>query len=54
MVDIKAADPMKSPVTLAQIKADKRLRNLALVKNTRLSVQPVDAASWKIVCRMGA
>lgn len=53
MVDFKAAGPMNAPVTLAQIKADNRLANLALVRNTRLSVQPVDAASWKIICSKG-
>ncbi len=53
MVDFKADGPLNTPVTLAQIKDDKRLRNLALVKNTRLSVQPVDATSWRIVSNMG-
>ena len=53
MVDFKAGGPLKTPVTLARIKADKRLKDLALVKNTRLSVQPVDAPSWRIICRMG-
>ena len=53
MVDFKVVSPVPSPVTLAQIKSDKRLKDLALVKNTRLSVQPVDARSWRIICKMG-
>jgi predicted RNA-binding protein with PUA-like domain len=38
----------------AAIKADKRLSDMALVKYSRLSVQPVTADEWKIVCKMGA
>ena len=44
---------MPKPVTLADVKADERLAEMPLVKNTRLSVQPVDSKSWKIVCRKG-
>ena len=44
---------MKTPVTMAAIKADKRLADMALVKYSRLSVQPVTAEEWKIVCKMG-
>jgi predicted RNA-binding protein with PUA-like domain len=40
-------------VTMAAIKADKRLTDMALVKYSRLSVQPVTAEEWKIVCKMG-
>ena len=52
-VDIKAEKPLPKPVTMAAIKADKRLGEMALVKYSRLSVQPVTAEEWKIVCKMG-
>ena len=50
---MKAVKPLPKPVTLAAIKAEPRLKDMALVKYSRLSVQPVTAAEWKIVCRMG-
>lgn len=53
MVDLKPVAPMKEPVTLAAIKAEPKLKDIALVRNSRLSVQPVDAAAWKLVCKMG-
>ncbi|MFP7569328.1 EVE domain-containing protein [Marivita sp. S2033] len=49
-VDIKAIKPVKTPVTLNQIKADERLSEMVLVNNSRLSVQPVSAEEWRIVC----
>jgi predicted RNA-binding protein with PUA-like domain len=52
MVDVKAVDPVKTPVTLAAIKAEPALSQLALVRQSRLSVVPVSAAEWKILCRM--
>ena len=52
-VDVKAVEPLPKPVTLADIKAEPRLKDMALVKYSRLSVQPVTAAEWKIVCHMG-
>ncbi len=52
-VDVKAIEPLPKPVTLAAIKAEPRLKDMALVKYSRLSVQPVTAAEWKIVCHMG-
>jgi predicted RNA-binding protein with PUA-like domain len=52
-VDVKAIEPLPSPVTLAAIKAEPRLKDMALVKYSRLSVQPVTAAEWKIVRHMG-
>ena len=52
-VDIKADKPLKTPVTMAAIKADKKLSAMALVKYSRLSVQPVTAEEWKMVCKMG-
>ena len=52
-VDIKAVGPMPQPVTLAQCKDDPRLRDMVLVNNTRLSVQPVTAEEWAIICELG-
>ncbi|MDX1779840.1 MAG: EVE domain-containing protein [Thalassovita sp.] len=51
-VDIKAVEPVKTPVTLDQIKADERLADMVLVKNSRLSVQPVTADEWALVCTL--
>ncbi|MEM7598588.1 MAG: EVE domain-containing protein [Pseudomonadota bacterium] len=51
-VDIKAVEAVKRPVTLEEIKADPRLADMILVKNSRLSVQPVTPAEWEIVCEM--
>jgi predicted RNA-binding protein with PUA-like domain len=53
MVDFRAVRALPKPVTLQAIKADKRLANMALVKLSRLSVQPVTDGEWKIVCAMG-
>ena len=53
MVDFKALKPVPKPVTLADIKADERLHDLALIRQSRLSVVPVDKASWDIICGMG-
>lgn len=52
-VDIAARDALPRPVTLAEIKADPRLAEMVLVKNSRLSVQPVSESEWRIVCEMG-
>jgi predicted RNA-binding protein with PUA-like domain len=52
-VDLKADKPIPKPVTMAAIKADKTLADMALVKYSRLSVQPVTAEEWKLVCKMG-
>jgi predicted RNA-binding protein with PUA-like domain len=49
-VDIKAIEPVKTPVTLEMVKADPRLSEMALLRNSRLSVQPVSAEEWKIIC----
>ena len=51
-VDIKAIEPVKTPVSLDMIKADPRLAEMVLVKNSRLSVQPVTADEWAAVCEM--
>lgn len=53
MVDVKPVKPMPKPVTLEQIKADPRLQDLALIRQSRLSVVPIDAKSWKIICGLG-
>ncbi len=52
-VDIKAVRPFVTPVTLDQIKADPRLAEMVLVRNSRLSVQPVTEAEWAIICALG-
>ncbi len=52
-VDIRALRPFKVPVTLEKIKADGRLSEMILVKNSRLSVQPVTDEEWAIVCALG-
>jgi len=52
-VTTKSVEPLPKPVTLAAIKAEAKLKDMALVKYARLSVQPVTAEEWKIVCRMG-
>jgi predicted RNA-binding protein with PUA-like domain len=52
MVDVKAVKPLQNPVTLADIKAEPRLADMALVKNSRLSVQPVTAAEWAVVLEL--
>jgi predicted RNA-binding protein with PUA-like domain len=53
MVDVKTVAPFARPVTLAAIKADPRLQNLALVRQSRLSVTPIDDDTWAILCGMG-
>lgn len=52
-VDIKAVLAFEKPVTLDQIKADERLAEMVLVKNSRLSVQPVTDQEWQVVCALG-
>ena len=51
-VDVKPVRRLKNPVSLAKIKADKRLQNMALVRLGRLSVQPVTDEEWDIVLAM--
>ena len=52
-VDIKALRPFARPVTLDQVKADERLGDMILVRNSRLSVQPVTEAEWHTICALG-
>jgi len=53
MVTVVAVKPLKNRVNLDQIKDDERLNHLALVKQSRLSVMPIDLKSWKIICNLG-
>ena len=53
VVDLKPFKKIKKPVSLAQVKADKRLANMALVRLGRLSVQPVTDDEWKIIMQLG-
>ncbi len=52
MVDVRAVRPLAHPVTLAEIKAEPRLGDMVLVNNSRLSVQPVTDAEWRIILEM--
>jgi predicted RNA-binding protein with PUA-like domain len=53
MVDLSPVMPLKKPVSLAEIKAEPRLADFALVRQGRLSVVPVSAAEWKLISAMG-
>jgi predicted RNA-binding protein with PUA-like domain len=53
MVDVKALRPFKRPVSLAEIKAEPRLHELALIRQSRLSVMPVTDQEWRLICAMG-
>ena len=52
-VDVKIKKSLKNPVTLKQIKKEKQLSHLALVKQSRLSVMPIDKISWDLICKLG-
>jgi predicted RNA-binding protein with PUA-like domain len=52
MVDVKPLAPVTRFVTLAQIKTESKLEDLALVRQSRLSVLPIAATHWKILCKM--
>jgi predicted RNA-binding protein with PUA-like domain len=52
-VDIKAVEPLKSPVDLATIKSNTRLSEMVLVNNSRLSVQPVKDDEWHLIRKLG-
>jgi predicted RNA-binding protein with PUA-like domain len=51
-VDIRAVAAMPKPITLDEIKLIPELQEMVLVKNSRLSVQPVTAAEWKAICKL--
>jgi predicted RNA-binding protein with PUA-like domain len=53
LVTVKAIRPVPNPVTLAAIKAEPRLADMALVRQSRLSVTPVTPAQWNLICKMG-
>lgn len=53
LVVVKAVKDMPNPVTLADVKATPSLKEMSLVTSFRLSVQPVTAQEWKIVCKKG-
>ena len=53
MVDVRAVKPLKKFVTLADVKATPALSTMSLITSARLSVQPVTAAEWKLICKMG-
>lgn len=52
VVDLKPKKALKQPVTMQQIKNDKRLAEMVLVKNSRLSVQPVTAEEWEVIMEL--
>ena len=52
MVDVKALEPARTPVTLAAIKAEPALSGMALVRQSRLSVSPVAEDEWALLCAM--
>ena len=51
-VDVKVKNQLKKPIKLEEIKNDKRLSHLALIKQSRLSVMPIDKKSWNIINKM--
>ncbi|MEM8737318.1 MAG: EVE domain-containing protein [Planctomycetota bacterium] len=53
MVTLKAVGPVPDPVSLDEIKKESKLEGMVLVNNSRLSVQPVTASEWKVICKMG-
>jgi predicted RNA-binding protein with PUA-like domain len=53
LVEVKAVADMPKPVTLVQVKADAKINEMVLAKNSRLSVQPVTPAEWKHICALG-
>ena len=53
MVDFKAVKPVPKPVSLEQVKAEPELQHLHLIRQSRLSVMPIDDASWTLILKMG-
>jgi predicted RNA-binding protein with PUA-like domain len=53
VVDVKAVAPLPRPVSIENVKKEPKLKQMVLINNTRLSVQPVTAEEWKTVCKMG-
>ena len=52
-VNIKTKKSLKNPITLKQIKKERKLSHLALVRQSRLSVMPIDKTSWNLICKLG-
>lgn len=52
MVDFKAVRPLKTPVTLEQIKSDPELQGMALLKQSRLSVSPLTKVEWDYILKL--
>ena len=52
-VDVKTKKSLKNPITLKRIKKEKKLSHLALVRQSRLSVMPIDKISWNLICKLG-
>ena len=53
-VQVRFKEYLKYPVTLEKIKKNKSISHLPLIKQSRLSVMPIDYKSWKILCKMGS
>lgn len=53
MVRVAARETLKKPVTLAEVRDEPALSELALVKHSRLSVMPIPAPAWRLICKMG-
>ena len=53
VVNVKIKKSFQTPVTLEKIKTEKKLSHISLVKQSRLSVMPIDKKSWNIICKMG-
>ena len=53
LVEVKAVADVPKPVTISAVKADPKLKDMVLAKNSRLSVQPVTAEEWKYICKLG-
>mgnify|MGYP001427618027 FL=1 len=54
VVDVKAMKKLKNPVSLAQIKENKKLKNIALIKQSRLSVMPIKNIEWKEIIKLSS
>jgi predicted RNA-binding protein with PUA-like domain len=52
LVDLEAAEPLPRPVTLAELKADDRVKDIGLIRQSRLSVMPIEPAHWDIIMQM--
>ena len=53
VVDIAPVQPLPNPVTLEQVKAEPSLQDLALIRQSRLSVMPIPKEAWSFICSLG-